>query len=103
VKKPAAAPGSRRRTWPRRAGSAVAAAGSRGSADVADEAHVEHPVGLVEDEDLDVERSMVPWPTWSSRRPGVATTISGRAQRPDLRVEADAAVDGVAPDGPRAP
>ena len=40
------------------------------------EAHVEHPVRLVEDEDLDQPRLTVRWPTWSSSRPGVATRIS---------------------------
>ena len=40
------------------------------------------------------DRSIVRWPTWSSRRPGVATTISGPGpQRADLGLEADAAVD----------
>jgi hypothetical protein len=69
--------------------------------DVADEAHVEHPIGLVEDEDLD--RGEV-----DGALADVVKEASGRrhddlrpeAQRPDLRFEADAAVDGGAPDGP---
>ena len=45
--------------------------------DVRQEAHVEHPVGLVEDEDLDLaEVGDAVWPTRSSSRPGVATRIS---------------------------
>ena len=60
--------------------------------DVVDEAHVEHAVGLVEDEDLDVREVDVRWPWWSSRRPGVATRMSTpRAQLVDLRLHADAA------------
>ena len=41
------------------------------------------------------DRSIVRWPRWSSRRPGRGDDDLGTgAQRPDLRVEADAAVDG---------
>ena len=40
------------------------------------------------------DRSMVRWPTWSSRRPGVATTTSGPGpELRDLGPDADAAVD----------
>ena len=45
--------------------------------DVLGEAHVEHLVGLVEDDHREpVERAGVPRPRWSSARPGVATTTS---------------------------
>ena len=52
-------------------------------ADVADEAHVEHPVGLVEHEGRDA-RSSLAWPCWmrSRRRPGVATRMSIPARKP---------------------
>jgi hypothetical protein len=40
------------------------------------EAHVEHAVGLVQHQDLDADRSTVRCSMWSSRRPGVATTMS---------------------------
>ena len=44
---------------------------------VVDEAHVEHAVGLVEDEDLDVAQATAcAWSMRSSRRPGVATRMS---------------------------
>ena len=49
--------------------------------DVANEAHVEHAVGFVEDQDLDARQIEVRWPTWSSRRPGVATRMSTRLRR----------------------
>ena len=70
-------------------------------ADVADEAHVEHPVGLVEDEDLDPAQV-------DGALAGVVEQASGRgdhdldatAQRADLAAEADAAVDGGRPDVP---
>ena len=40
------------------------------------------------------DRSIVRWPAWSSRRPGVATTIAGPARRArTCGLEADAAVD----------
>jgi hypothetical protein len=57
---------------------ALASAGSATMrADVADEAHVEHAVGLVEHEDLDRGRGDGALrPMWSSRRPGVATRTS---------------------------
>ena len=63
-------------------------------ADVADEAHVEHPVGLVEDEDLDPRQvdgalaEMVEQP--AGRRDD---DLGAAAQGADLRIEADAAVD----------
>ena len=85
--------GSRRRTSRGRAGLALSTAGARRSANVGDEAHVEHPVGLVQDEDLDLAEVAVRWPTWSSSRPGVATRISTPAGAPDLRVDRDAAED----------
>ena len=40
------------------------------------------------------------WPTWSSRRPGVATTISAPARSAGPGAEADAAVDGDRADRP---
>ena len=45
--------------WWRRTAASAASSGSRGddAPDVADEAHVEHAVGLVEDEDLDARRA----------------------------------------------
>ena len=45
-------------------------------ADVADEAHVEHAVRLVEHESATCERSTARWLMWSSSRPGVATMMS---------------------------
>ena len=65
------------------------------TADVADEAHVEHAVGLVEDEDLDPRQV-------DGALAEVVEQAAGRrdedlgtgAQRADLRVEADAAEDG---------
>ncbi len=62
--------------------------------DVPDEAHVEHPVGLVEDEDLDpreVDRALADVVQEASGR-GHDDLRAG-AQRADLRVEPDAAVD----------
>ena len=64
-------------------------------ADVADEAHVEHPIGLVEDEDLDPAQV-------DGALAGMVEQTAGRgdddlgaaAQRADLAAEADAAVDG---------
>ena len=69
-------------------------------ADVADEAHVEHPVGLVEDEDLDPRQV-------DGALADVVEQAAGRrdddlrpgAQRADLRVETDAAVDRRRADG----
>ena len=63
-------------------------------ADVADEAHVEHAVGLVEDEDLDprqVDRPLAEVVEQAARRGD--DDLGAGAQRADLRVEADAAVD----------
>ena len=60
-----------------------------------DEAHVEHPVGLVEDEDLNLAQvdgllpDVIEQP---SRR--CDQDVNASAQRIDLRVDADAAVDG---------
>ena len=66
----------------RRTAGSAARAGSFGDdpADVVDEAHVEHPVGLVEDEDLDRREVDVPCFIRSSSRPGVATTMSTPAR-----------------------
>ena len=90
------AAGSRRRRWPRRAAFWLRL-GQQGDdpADVGDEAHVEHPVGLVEDEDLDLaEVDRAAGPTWSRSRPGVATRISmPAAELLDLGVDRHAAVD----------
>ena len=64
-------------------------------ADVADEAHVEHPVGLVEDEDLDprqVDRPLAE--VVEQAAGGRDDDLRPGAQRADLRIEADAAVDG---------
>ena len=44
--------------------------------DVRDEAHVEHAVGFVDDEDLDPVSISLPRSKWSSRRPGVAISTS---------------------------
>jgi hypothetical protein len=44
--------------------------------DVRDEAHVEHAVGLVDDEDLDAGEQQLAALEWSSRRPGVAISTS---------------------------
>ena len=69
-------------------------------ADVADEAHVEHPVGLVEDEDLDprqVDRPLAE--VVEQPAGGRDDDLGAGAQRADLRVEADAAVDRGRADG----
>ena len=69
-------------------------------ADVADEAHVEHPVGLVEDEDLDpreVDGPLAEVVEQAARRRD--DDLGTGAQRADLRIEADAAVDGRRADG----
>ena len=58
------------------------------------EAHVEHAVGLVEDEDPNVVERRRRAPIRSSSRPGVATTMCGAARLAGLLVDADAAVDG---------
>ena len=44
------------------------------AAHVVDEAHVEHAVGLVEDEDSTLPQATALCPMRSSRRPGVATS-----------------------------
>ncbi len=62
--------------------------------DVADEAHVEHPVGLVEDQDLDprqVERALALVVEQPARRGD--QHFDAAAQLRDLRVDADTAVD----------
>ena len=64
------------------------------AADVADEAHVEHLVGLVEDEDLDVAQvdrlllHVVEEAPWCRDE-----DVDPASERVDLRVDADAAVD----------
>ena len=69
-------------------------------ADVADEAHVEHPVGLVEDEDLDPREVDRPLADVVEQATGGGDDDFGtRAQVTDLRVEADAAIDRGRPDG----
>ncbi len=69
-------------------------------ADVADEAHVEHPVGLVEDEDLDPRQVDRPLADVVEQPAGRGDDDLGTgAQRADLRIEADAAVDGRRADG----
>ena len=70
-------------------------------ADLRPEAHVEHPVGLVEHEHLDVrEVARRAEPTRSSRRPGVATSMSTPLlERRALRLVAHAAVDRGDADG----
>ena len=50
------------------------------AAHVVDEAHVEHAVGLVEDEVRDAVEAHEPCCMRSSRRPGVATSMSGAAR-----------------------
>ena len=63
-------------------------------ADVADEAHVEHAIGLVEDEDLDVrqvDRALVGVVEEAARRRDDDRRAG--AERANLRIEADAAVD----------
>ena len=45
-------------------------------ADVVDEAHVEHAVGLVEHQHLDVVEQRLARRRWSIRRPGVAIRMS---------------------------
>ena len=63
--------------------------------DVADEAHVEHAVGLVEDEDLDarqVDRALAEVVEQATRRGD--DDVDAATQRVDLRREADAAIDG---------
>ncbi len=70
-------------------------------ADVADEAHVEHPVGLVEDEDLD--RRQVDGPladVVEQAAGGGHDDIRRAAQGADLAVDADATVDGRRADAP---
>ena len=63
-------------------------------ADVPDEAHVEHPVGLVEDEDLDrreVGRALVHVVEEAARRRD--DDLGAGAEGPELGLVADAAVD----------
>ncbi len=69
-------------------------------ADVADEAHVEHPVGLVEHEDLDPRQVDRPLPDVVEQPArGGDHDLRPGAQRADLRVEPDAAVDRRRTDG----
>ena len=68
-------------------------------ADVADEAHVQHPVRLVEDEDLDagqVDRALAEVVEQAAGRGD--DDLGTGAEGADLRVEADAAVDRRRPD-----
>ena len=59
------------------------------------EAHVEHAVGLVEDEDADSLRARpTPRAIRSSSRPGVATTMSARRAAAIWGPKPDPAVDG---------
>ena len=73
-----AAPGRLRpAAWWRKTGaSTVVPAAERRSSHVVDEAHVEHAVGLVEDEGFNRAQGDMSALIRSSRRPGVATTIS---------------------------
>ena len=48
--------------------------------DLGHEAQVGHVVGLVEHEDPDLARSTAPRSARSTRRPGVATTMSARSR-----------------------
>ena len=60
--------------------------------DIVDEAHVEHAVGLVEDEHLEPIEPHQRWPIRSSRRPGVAIrTSTPPRQRWNLLALTDAA------------
>ena len=54
---------------------------SRTRADVADEAHVEHAIGLVEDEDLDARQVDRALGDVVEEPAGVATTMSGPKRR----------------------
>ncbi len=79
---------ARRSPWawsPRRTGLALLGQHRRRSLDRQDEAQVEHLVGLVEHEDLDVAQVSARCSIRSSRRPGVATSTSTPRQRLDLR------------------
>ena len=68
-------------------------------ADVADEAHVEHAVGLVEDEDLDARQVDRPLADVVEQAAGRGDDDLGAgAQLGGLGLEADAAVDGGRPD-----
>ena len=69
--------------------------------DVADEAHVEHAVGLVEDEDLDrreVDGALAEVVEQAAGRGD--DDVDAATQRVGLRREADAAVDGGRADAP---
>ena len=69
--------------------------------DVVDEAHVEHPIGLVEDEDLDpreVDRVLAGVVEEATRRRD--DDLGAGAEGARLRAEADAAVDGHRADRP---
>ena len=93
-RRPRRAPGSRRISspslarsrpawWPRTAATGARCGSLRDDPpDVADEAHVEHAVGFVEDEDLDTCRgATLRCSMRSSRRPGVATRMSTPSRR----------------------
>ena len=77
-------------------------AGSRAriAADVADEAHVEHSIGFVEDEDLD-RRQVDRGPAGVVEQPARRGDhdLGAVAQSQHLRLEADAAVDRRRADG----
>jgi hypothetical protein len=60
---------------------------------VVDEAHVEHAVGFVQHQDLDVRQVQVALLLQVEQAPGVATRTSSRLDAVDLRVHADAAED----------
>ena len=64
------------------------------AADVADEAHVEHAIGLVEDEDLDAAQVDRALPGMVEQAPGRRDDdVDAATQRGKLAAEADAAVD----------
>ena len=69
--------GSRRASSPRTSGSAAARQRRDDAADVVDEAHVQHAIGLVEHEHLDgLEAARDPAPSGRAGGPGVATRMS---------------------------
>ena len=66
-------------------------------ADVVDEAHVEHPVGFVEHQDLDLAQVDRPLLHVVEQPAGRGDEdVDAAAQRVDLRLHADAAVDQAA-------
>jgi hypothetical protein len=69
-------------------------------ADVVDEAHVEHAVGLVQDQDLDLAQVHGLLLDVVEQAPGGGDEdVDAAAQRVDLRLDADAAEHDGAPDG----